>query len=313
MGGLTGSGNGSGWNNGSGDGSGSGAGAGPGPTRSGRIEGWSRAPFTARLPALVLVSLVGLAAVYVPSAPVVFLGLLFAYLFARRFATRSTSLAAVLPAAAILVWRAIPQPAADPAGLDCTNVLAPVALWRFLEAGLGLLMLGYLLWDRKAVPGELGFRRGSRQVRVIAIVGLLVLGPFAVYAATLLGTSELGAMFFGPFAFTFTAGAMVPALIFAASNALAEELAYRGTLRVWLRPALGITGANVAQAVLFGLAHTGDDFAGLEGAIPVLIAMVVVGFVAGVIAHRTGSLTIPLAIHAAADIPIYLYWACQAP
>ena len=40
-------------------------------------------------------------------------------------------------------------------------------------------------------------------------------------------------------------------------------------------------------------------------------AMVAVAFVAGVIARRAGSLTIPLAIHAAADIPIYLYWACR--
>ena len=31
----------------------------------------------------------------------------------------------------------------------------------------------------------------------------------------------------------------------------------------------------------------------------------------GTIARRTGSLTLPLAIHAAADIPIYFYWACQ--
>jgi membrane protease YdiL (CAAX protease family) len=45
--------------------------------------------------------------------------------------------------------------------------------------------------------------------------------------------------------------------------------------------------------------------------IPVMLAMVAVAFVAGSIARRTGSLTVPLAIHAAADIPIYLYWACR--
>ena len=82
-------------------------------------------------------------------------------------------------------------------------------------------------------------------------------------------------------------------------------------MRTWLTPSLGITGANLSQAVLFGLSHTGRDFVGIEGVVPVMIAMVVVGFVAGVIARRTGSLTIPLAIHAAADIPIYLYWACR--
>jgi membrane protease YdiL (CAAX protease family) len=173
-------------------------------------------------------------------------------------------------------------------------------------------MLGYLLWDRKASPGELGFRRGSRRVRLLALAGLVVIGPLAVYGGTILGNTELGAMFFGAFALDLSQpAAILPALVFAASNALAEELAYRGAARVWLRPALGIFGANLAQAVLFGLAHTGDDFVRLESAIPVMLAMVAVGFVAGVIARRTGSLTIPLAIHAAADIPIYLYWACQ--
>ena len=283
-----------------------------GPGRPGRIEGWSRVPFAVRFPAILLVVLVGVAAVVRPAAPFVFLGLLFAYLFARRFGTRSTSLAAVLPVAAILVWRAIPEPAADPTGLDCANILAPPALWRFLEAGVGLLMLGYLLWDRKASAGELGFRRGSRRVRLIAIAGLLLVGPLAVYVSSLVGNSVLGSMFFGSFSLDVSQPlAILPAIVFAASNALAEELAYRGALRVWLRPALGIFGANAAQAVLFGLAHTGEDFVGLEAAIPVMIAMMVVGFVAGVIARRTGSLTIPLAIHAAADIPLYLYWACQ--
>ena len=266
----------------------------------------------ARLPAILLVAIVGVAAVIRPSAPFVFLGLLFAYLFARRFGTRSTSLAAVLPVAAILVWRAIPQPPAGPTGVDCANLLAPPALWRLLEAGVGLTMLGYLLWDRKAALGELGFRRGSRRVRGIAIAGLLLIGPLAVYAGSLLGNSALGAMLFGTYALDLSQpAALLPAFVFAASNALAEELAYRGALRVWLRPALGILGANLAQAVLFGLAHTGEDFVGLEAAIPVMLAMMVVGFGAGVIARRTGSLTIPLAIHAAADIPIYLYWACQ--
>ena len=149
-------------------------------------------------------------------------------------------------------------------------------------------------------------------MRLIAIAGLLVIGPLAVYGGTILGNSELGSMFFGAFALDLSQpAAILPALVFAGSNALAEELAYRGAARVWLRPALGIFGANLAQAVLFGLAHTGEDFVGLEGAIPVMVAMVAVGLVAGVIARRTGSLTIPLAIHAAADIPIYLYWACR--
>jgi membrane protease YdiL (CAAX protease family) len=284
-----------------------------GPARSGRIEGWSRVPFGARLPSILLVALLGVAAVVREAAPFVFLGVLFAYLASRRRGTSSMALAAVLPAAAILVWRAIPQPAADPTGADCANLLAPPAIWRLLEATVGLVALGALIWDRWASPGDLGFRRGSRTVRAIAVVALLLVGPIAIYVATRFGQSDLGSMFFGSYALDLSQPlALAPALVFAASNSLAEELAYRGAMRVWLAPSLGILGANLAQAVVFGLSHTGRDFVGLEGMVPVMLAMVVVAYVAGVIARRTGSLTIPLAIHAAADIPIYLYWACQA-
>jgi membrane protease YdiL (CAAX protease family) len=83
-------------------------------------------------------------------------------------------------------------------------------------------------------------------------------------------------------------------------------------MRVWLIPSLGIVGANLAQAVVFGLAHTGEGFVGIEAVIPTMLAMVAVGFLGGIVARRTGSLTLLLAIHAAADIPIYLYWACRA-
>jgi membrane protease YdiL (CAAX protease family) len=283
-----------------------------GPARSGRIEGWSKAPFGTRLPAMLLVAIVGLAAVLPEAAPFVFLGLLFAYLYTRRFGTRSTAIAAVLPAAAILVWRAIPQPLADVTGADCTNVLAPPAIWRFLEAAVGLVALGALLWDRRGSLGELGFRRGSRRVLLVALVALLLVAPIAVYAATVFGRPELVGIFFGSYRLDLSQPmALIPALVFAASNALAEELAYRGAMRTWLTPSLGVTGANLAQAVLFGLSHTGRDFVGVQGVIPVMLGMVIVGYVAGVIARRTRSLTIPLAIHAAADIPIYLYWACQ--
>jgi membrane protease YdiL (CAAX protease family) len=283
-----------------------------GPARSGRIEGWSKAPFGTRLPAMLLVAIVGLAAVLREAAPFVFLGLLFAYLYTRRFGTRSTAIAAVLPAAAILVWRAIPQPLADATGGDCTNLLAPPAIWRILEAAIGLLALGALIWDRRETLGELGFRRGSRRVLLVALLALLIVAPIAVYAATVFGRADLGGIFFGSYRLDLSQPmALVPALVFAASNALAEELAYRGAMRSWLTPSLGVTGANLAQAVLFGLSHTGRDFVGVQGVIPVMVGMVVVGYVAGVIVRRTRSLSIPLAIHAAADIPIYLYWACQ--
>jgi membrane protease YdiL (CAAX protease family) len=276
-------------------------------------EGWSSAPFTVHLPTILLVAAIGLGAVVRPAAPLVLVGLLFAYPLARWRGLPSSSLAAVLPAAAILAWRSIGQPAAAPGGLDCANLLSTPAVWRLLEALVGLMVLLALVVDRRVSLAELGFHRGSRRVRAVAIVGLLVLGPFAIYAGTLVGEGTLaGVSLFGAYQLDFSQPlALLPALVFAGSNALAEELAYRGAMRTWLVPALGVTGANLAQAIVFGLAHTGEGFTSIAAVIPTMLAMVVVGFVGGVIARRTGSLTLVLAIHAAADIPIYFYWACR--
>ncbi|HJP87493.1 MAG TPA: CPBP family intramembrane glutamic endopeptidase [Candidatus Limnocylindrales bacterium] len=275
--------------------------------------GWSPTRWTAHVPTIALVAAIGVAAVARPAAPFILLALLVAYPLARWRGVASTSLAAVLPAAAILAWRSIGQPEAAPGGVDCANLLSAPAMWRLIEALVGLLVLVALVIDRRASFADLGFHRGSRRVRALAVVGLLVLGPFAIYAGAVVGQGSVaGVSLFGPYQLDFSQPlALAPALIFAGSNALAEELAYRGAMRTWLAPALGVTGANVAQAIVFGFAHTGEDFTGIEAVIPTMLAMVVAGFVGGVIARRTGSLTLVLAIHAAADIPIYFYWACR--
>ena len=290
--------------------------AGGRPVRSGRIEGWSGAPIATRVPALLLVAAVGLGAVVRPAAPFVFVALLTRYLFVRgagdRSAALGASVAAVLPAAAILVWRSVPPPIADPSGADCTNLFSPPALWRLFEGAIGLVAVLGLVVDRRASLGELGLRKGSPGTRALALVGFLVIVPVAMSFANLVGGTTFGGMFFGSYTLdTSQPAALLPGFVFAASNSLAEELAYRGAMRTWLAPGLGIVGANLAQAVVFGLSHTGDDFVGLEAVVPTMVAMIAVGFVGGVIARRTRSLTLPLAIHAAADIPLYFYWACR--
>jgi membrane protease YdiL (CAAX protease family) len=276
-----------------------------------QIQGWSGAPLAARAVPIALVAAVGVAALVRPAAPVVFIGILFLYLTTRRSPERSAAFAAVLPAAAILVWRSLPQPVADATGADCANLLAPPAVWRFLEGAIGLVAVVVLALDRHVHHGELGLRRGSRSVQVLALASLLVIAPIALSFSTLVGGS-LGGVFFGSYTLDLSQpAAFLPALVFAASNSLAEELAYRGAMRTWLAPGLGIVGANLAQAIVFGLSHTGDDFVGMQAAIPTMFAMILLGFVGGVIARRTRSLTLPLAIHAAADIPLYFYWACR--
>jgi membrane protease YdiL (CAAX protease family) len=282
-----------------------------------RDASWSERRFRGARPtwlSLLLVALVGLAAVAVPIRPFVFMAVVVGYGLARWRTDRSSpiasALAAVLPVAAILAWGSFPQPLADPTGADCVNPVSPPAVWRFLEAFIGLATVAALVVDRRASWAELGLRFGSRRTMLFALVALVATIPVALWAGGLLGEQGIGGSFFGTYTLDVSQpAALVPAGLFAISNALAEELAYRGAMRVWLGPTLGIVGANLAQALVFGLAHSGQDFVG--PVLPTAIAMVAAGFVAGAITRRSSSLAIVLAVHAAADIPIFLYWACR--
>ena len=263
-----------------------------------------------RLPGLVLVAALAIAALFRPLRLPLAAILLVAYLASGRRGARPAVLAAGLPVAAILAWGALGQPAAAPDAAQCTDLFAPPAVFRGLEALVGLVVLGILIVDRRASLSELGVRLGSRRLAALAAVGALVVGSAALYASTWLGSGLLGGSFFGTYALDLSRpAALLPALLFAISNAVVEEFAYRGSLRTWLGPTLGVVGANLGQAIVFGAAHSGADFVG--PVLPTAIAMVLTGFIGGVIARRTGSLTVPIAIHAAADIPIYFFWACR--
>jgi len=278
-----------------------------------RAAGWSDGGLrSVRIPwlSLLVVALLATAALVRPLRPVVLMALLGGYGVVRWRRLPTAALAAAIPAAAILAWGALPQPLAEPGAAQCADPLAPPAVWRLIEAAVGLVALVVLVVDRRAGWAELGLRFGSRRNVLLAVAALVVVTPLAVLAGGLLGQPEIGASFFG--AYTLDLGqpaALLPAGLFAVSNALAEELAYRGAMRVWLGPTLGVVGANLAQALVFGLAHSGADFVGPF--VPTAVAMVAAGFVAGVIARRTGSLALVLAVHAAADVPLFFYWACR--
>jgi membrane protease YdiL (CAAX protease family) len=261
------------------------------------------------LPVMVVATLAVGAAVR-PLRPVVLIALVVAYAISGRRGERSQAIAAGLPVAAILAWGAIPQPVAAPDAAQCTDLFAPPAVWRFLEALTGLAVVGLLVVERRASLAELGLRPASRRIIALAAVGAILVGPVALIAATWLGGGLLGGSFFGTYQLDLSQpAALIPALLFAVSNAIAEELAYRGALMRWLAPSIGVVGGNLGQAVVFGLAHTGADFVGPVA--PTAFAMILTGFIGGVVARRTSSLLLPIAIHAAADLPIYFFWACR--
>lgn len=87
-----------------------------------------------------------------------------------------------------------------------------------------------------------------------------------------------------------------------------EELIYRGALLGWTSKVMGVWPAVVGQAVVFGLAHSGSDVVG--NGIPLSLALGAGGLIAGIVAVRTRSLLLPIAVHIGLDIPIYYAFAC---
>ena len=210
---------------------------------------------------------------------------------------------AVLPVAAGLAVGLLPDPRVPDPGA-CDDVLAPPVLRRLLQAAV-------VLGSTALLAVRMGGRRSlgivpppDRRVTLLAaacpllVPIALVLGP--VLAGPFFGDVRLGLP---------SAAALLPATILAVSNAALEETAYRGAVQRWGAPALGRGGAILAQAMIFGCAHQGSDIA--AGGLLILAGMMLAGFVAGLVADRTGSLLLPFAAHAAIDVPIALALTCR--
>jgi membrane protease YdiL (CAAX protease family) len=254
------------------------------------------------------IALIVLAAAVAPTRPFVLAALVAGVIVAvRRDAPVRWAWAAPIPVAVSLCWGLIAAPVAAPGGVDCTNPVSPPAVWRLAEAALVLGVLAILASVLRAKPIDLLLRWPRRDVVRWAAIGAIVLGPLGL----LLGAA-LARPFFGSFALDLGDLAfLVPALIFALANGVMEELAYRGALMVWTARVTGTGVALVSQAVVFGLAHGGDDVGGSP--IVLMAVLGIGGFVAGFIALRTRSLLVPIAWHVALDLPLYAYLACRAP
>ncbi len=249
--------------------------------------------------------LLALAALLPPLRPVVLGGLVAAFLLARSIDRRRASAwAAAIPVAVTLVWGLAPLPSSATDGSTCAALDAPFATFRLAEAILALGILAVLMRLVAGDPAELGVRRPSRRVGALSLVALVCLGPLGL----LVGPSLAGP-FFGPVRIGGGAGALAPALVFALSNGIMEEVVYRGALRAWTSRVTGPAIAIVGQAIVFGLAHTGPDFVG--SAVPAVLAMMAGGLVAGLIVEGTGSLAFPIAAHVGFDIPLYYGNACR--
>ena len=215
---------------------------------------------------------------------------------------------ATLPAAVGLTWAALagtPMPLPD--ALHCADLLSPPTVTRVVQA---LLVLGTLALVGRIADDQAALRLrlpAARRVTALAIVAPFVVVPGALWIGPLVARP-----FFGDVGLaTGDLRALIPAVAFAIANASLEEAAYRGALLGWSTPALGIGGAVLAQAVVFGFAHLGAD---VSGPAPLLwLGMAASGVVAGLVAVRSRSLLLPFTVHAAFDVPLYYAFACRLP
>lgn len=93
-----------------------------------------------------------------------------------------------------------------------------------------------------------------------------------------------------------------PGLLLAgdALQGMVQELQFRGLLLSWFEEWMPRWGANLTQALLFGLLHVGVIFEG--PGIPLIPLAAVLGLVEGAMVQRTGSLWPALILHALVDI-----------
>jgi membrane protease YdiL (CAAX protease family) len=214
------------------------------------------------------------------------------------------AIAGVVPGAVYLAWGTLPQPpVADLAW--CGDVLASPVLRQVGGALAVFAVVGLLAWLLRSPGSELGMVRPSLRLVVSSLLGA---------SAVALGSLVVGTMAAAPFFGTVELklddpGAIIPALIFATASGSMQEVAYRGAMLGWQTPALGARTALLAQAVAFGAGHTGPDF--VTSPLPVLVAVAAGGLVAGLIVQRYRSLTFPVVVHAAFDIPLYFVAACR--
>ncbi len=222
---------------------------------------------------------------------------------ASRAAPVRWAWAGAVPVALALAWGGLTTPSIATDGSSCTDPASSVAVLRLVEAIVVLAAVTILALVLRSSARALLLRLPARRWIRWAVIGFLVAGPVALLAGPYLARP-----FFGEVGYQLLPAALVPALVFAVSNGVSEEFAYRGALMGWSAKVMGTGPALVGQAIIFGLAHSGLDVTG--SSIPLMLVLGIGGLLAGVISLRTRSLLIPVAVHIGLDLPIYFAFAC---
>jgi len=278
--------------------------------RPGREEGgWAWSSAGIGVPLVFLLAATAVEPLRVPILLVVLVGFAAHLVRARRGATGPSSATFVYGACVLVTltaaWSGVGLPAEARDGSSCAELLAPFAVYRAAGALLVLAAVALVVRLLRSTAGEIGIPPPSRAALALAVAALAVVGIVATFVGP-----AVAEPFFGPLPVALgNVSALVPALVFAVANASMEETVYRGALLRWVMRSRGPVVAMAVQAAAFGLAHgVGSDFAGSP--LPVMAATALGGLAFGAIALRTGSLLLPIALHAALDLPIYYANAC---
>ncbi len=254
---------------------------------------------------LVLVATLGAAAL-VPELRVpvaVVLGL--AVIAAPRGSAWGWAAAAGLPVALLFAFGGLVADRLLVGPFECADPLSPMAWMRVAQAVFvigGIVLLARVL---QTTVQEMGLRRPSRIEVVLGVAAIVLIPIPSLYLGAILAEP-----FFGQIDLDLSQPlVIVPALTLAVANGTMEELAYRGALMHWLSRAAGPLVGLVGQAVVFSLAHTGSDFTGPM--LPVVLAIMAAGLIAGLIVRRTGSLWLPIIVHICFDVPLYYAAVCR--
>ncbi len=261
------------------------------------------------LPLLLLLAAAAFEALRLPVLLVLLVGFLASFWQSRTQSTppghETFVYGACMLVALSVAWSDIALPTNARDGSSCTDLLAPFALYRVAGTVLVLVAVAFVVRLLGSTGREIGLRLASRAGVALAIGAFLTVGIVAVFIGP-----AVAEPFFGPLPVALgNLSAVFPALLFAIANASMEETMYRGVLLHWVMRSRRLVLAIAIQAAVFGLAHgVGSDFSGSP--LPVIAATTAAGLAFGAITLRTGSLLMPIALHAALDIPIYYANAC---
>jgi uncharacterized protein len=191
-------------------------------------------------------------------------------------------------------------------GALCADPLTDIVVRRVLQASLILSVVLLLARWLGFGPASIGLTRPDRLTAVLAVAAVAVVAVGGMYIGPALATP-----LFGRVGFAAPMATIVPALSFAVANGVLEEITYRGVLMRWLGRLVGIWPALVIQGVVFGLAHAGPEI--VPAMLPLHITvMALSGIGLGLVALRSGSLTLAMGVHVGADVALYYGLACRS-